>query len=140
MVLAQIALNFIDKEEETKIKRIFRSINKDHTNYQISKEEFKHFFEEYYQSANIPDDTLDELFEIIDTDKSGCIEYQELLRALSDKSKLFRKDNLKAAFDFFDRNKNGEISWDEINTVIFRGRTVNDSLMNEYLGQIGKKR
>jgi Ca2+-binding EF-hand superfamily protein len=63
-----------------------------------------------------------------------------LLRALSDKSKLFRKDNLKAAFDFFDRNKNGEISWDEINTVIFRGRTVNDSLMNEYLGQIGKKR
>jgi calcium-dependent protein kinase len=121
MVLAYIALNFIDKEEETQIKRIFRSINKDHTTYQISKEEFKQFFAEYYQSANIPDDTLDELFEIIDTDKSGCIEYQELLRAVSDKSKLFRKDNLKAAFDFFDRNKNGEIYWDEINTLYLDG-------------------
>ena len=56
---------------------------------------------EYYQSANIPDDTLDELFEIIDIDKNGCIEYQELLRALSDKNKLFSEDYLKAAFNFF---------------------------------------
>ena len=32
------------------------------------------------------------------------------------------------------------ITWDEINKVIFDGRVVDDSLMNEYLGQIGKKK
>ena len=140
MVLAYLALNYIDKDEETKIKKIFRSINKDHTTYQISKEEFRQFFTEYYQSANISNDTLNELFDVIDGDKNGSIEYQELLRALSDKEKLFSEDNLRAAFDFFDRDKSGQISWDEINTVIFEGRKVDDSLMVEYLGQIGKKK
>ena len=77
---------------------------------------------------------------MIDSDKSGSIEYQELIRAMSDKEKLLNDENLKAAFDFFDVGKSGLITWDEINKVIFDGRVVDDSLMNEYLGQIGKKK
>ena len=44
------------------------------------------------------------------------------------------------AADVFDGGKSGLITWDEINKVIFDGRVVDDSLMNEYLGQIGKKK
>ena len=140
MVLAYIALNYLDKDEEIKIKKIFRAINKDHTKYQISREEFTNFCREFYSNEDLSEVDTDELFDLIDSDKSGSIEYQELIRAMSDKEKLLNDENLKAAFDFFDVGKSGLITWDEINKVIFDGRVVDDSLMNEYLGQIGKKK
>ena len=139
MVLAYIALNYIDKDEEIKIKKIFRAIDKKH-NYQITRKEFRKFCEEFFDGGDITKEEVDELFDVIDSDKNGSLEYQELIRAMCDKTKLLTIQNLKLAFDFFDVDKSGKISCDEINKIIFHDREVDDSLMNEYLGEIGKKK
>ena len=64
---------------------------------------------------------------------------QELINALSDKTKLLNESNLKEAFDFFDKDKSGTISWGEINEIISGGKSQSKKLMNEFLKQIGKK-
>ena len=45
---------------------------------------------------------IEELFNSIDENETGNIEYEELIRALTDKEKLLSDKNLKEAFAFFD--------------------------------------
>ena len=49
-----------------------------------------------------------------DTDKNGEIDFTEFLTAAFDKRKLLSEENLRRAFDFFDRDGSGTISKSEI--------------------------
>ena len=135
-VIAYISLNFVKKEEEEKIKEVFKKLSNDHTTYKIDKEQFLKYIKE---NTTINEDEADQMFIAIDSDQNGTIEYQELINALSDKKKLLTKSNLQEAFDFFDTDKSGTISWGEINQVISGGKDSSDTLMNEFLTEIGKK-
>ena len=82
---------------------------------------------------------IEELFDSIDEDKSGNIEYEELIRALTDKNKLLTDKNLKDAFGFFDKDKNGSISWNEIAEVIYPDGQIPKQIMKEFMKEIGEK-
>ena len=134
-VIAYIALNFTDKKEEQKIKEIFRTMSKDHSTFKIDIDMFvKCLTENNIATA----DEAKDIFYSIDNDKNGSIEYQELVRALSDKEKLLSEKNLKEAFDFFDVDKSETITWDEIARVVFQGKNVPKELVNSFLKEIGK--
>lgn len=135
-VIAYISLNFVKKEEEEKIKEVFKKLSDDHSTYKIDEEQFLKYIKE---NTTISEDEAKEMFIAIDSDQNGTIEYQELINALSDKKKLLTKNNLQEAFDFFDTDKSGTISWGEINQVISGGKNSSDTLMNEFLTEIGKK-
>ena len=49
-----------------------------------------------------------------DTDKDGQIDFTEFLTAAFDKSKLLSEENLKRAFDFFDKDRSGTLTKEEI--------------------------
>ena len=117
-IIAYIALNFVDKEEEKQITQLFHSLASSNENKEINKETFIKNMKTATNSFT--DKELEELFDDIDENKSGVIDFEELLRALSDKEKLLNNKNLKDAFDYFDRNKNGRITWDEIAEVVFQ--------------------
>ena len=137
-VIAYISLNFVDKDEESKIKEIFRSLSKDNANYLIDKKTFTKTMIE--QNKEMTENEADEIYEKIDSDKNGNIEYQELVRALTEKKKLLSEKNLREAFDFFDVDKSQTITWDEIASVVFQGKDISDDLINEFLEEIGKKK
>jgi len=61
-----------------------------------------------------------------DTNQNGWIEYVEWLRVSKDRKTLMVNENLKAAFDFFDKNKDGKISKDEIRRVFEEGNVLID--------------
>ena len=134
-VIAYIALNFTDKKEEQKIKEIFRSMSKDHSTFKIDIDMFvKCLTENKIATA----DEAKDIFYSIDNDKNGSIEYQELVRGMSDKKKLLSDTNLKEAFDFFDVDKSNTITWDEIARIVFQGKNVPQELVNSFLKEIGK--
>ena len=57
---------------------------------------------------------VDEIFEEMDSNNNGYIEYEEFVRAAIDKT-IFLTDNfLKFAFKYFDKDGSGEISYNEI--------------------------
>ena len=134
-VIAYIALNFTNKQEESKIKEIFRSMSKDHSTFKIDMDMFVKCLTEN-NIAN--EDEAKNIFNSIDNDKNGSIEYQELVRGMTDKEKLLSDKNLKEAFDFFDVDGSKTITWDEIARVVFQGKNVPKDLMKSFLNEIGK--
>ena len=57
------------------------------------------------------------MFDAVDTDKSGFIDYSEFVVAAMAQNELNSKEKLKAAFNMFDKDGSGTISHDEIRQV-----------------------
>ena len=69
-----------------------------------------------------------------DIDGSGEIDYSEWLIATSDKQNIINDQKLQTAFDFFDKDKSGSISVDEIKEVLgVKKKLTDDNIWNELI-------
>ena len=136
-VIAYMALNFVEKEEEKKMKNLFYKLSNGDSKFLINKENFSKTIREV--TSNYSDAEIDELFNKLDENKSGIIEYEELVRGFSDREKLLNEKNMKEAFDFFDKNKNGTINWEEISNIVFQNKKMPKIFMKQFLEEIEQK-
>ena len=137
MVMAYITLNFSEKEEEKKARKIFMEMSGGDNHFLIRKNTFVKRLNSIYKNES--KEKIEELFDSIDEDKSGNIEYEELIRALTDKNKLLTDKNLKDAFGFFDKDKSGSISWNEIAEIIEPDGSIPKQIMKDFMNEIGQK-
>ena len=135
-VIAYIVFKFIDKNEEKKIKKVFRDLSGESNNYLITKDTFVNYMKK--TSDTLQEKDISQLYSELDQNQSGTIEYEELMRALCDKKKILSDKNLKDAFDFFDRDKNGKISLDEVTEIIFEGKTMPPNIKKDFIDEFGK--
>ena len=136
-VLAYMALNFVEKEEEKKMKNLFYKLSGGNRNFLITKENFALTIKQV--SDNYTDEEIDKLFDKLDDNKSGIIEYEELVRGFSDREKLLNEKNMRQAFNFFDKDKNGTISWQEISDVVFKNKKMPKIFMSQFLEEISSE-
>lgn len=61
---------------------------------------------------------LGQIFESIDTDKNGTINYTEFVAAAMEKSMYLKEDKLLDAFKMFDKDRNGKITADELKDIL----------------------
>ena len=59
------------------------------------------------------------IFDNVDNDNNGYIEYEEFIRASIDKSKLLTDQILNYAFKFFDKDGSKEITIEELKSSLF---------------------
>ena len=137
MVIAYITLNFAEKEEEIKARKIFMEMSGGDNHFLIRKDTFVQRMSSIHKHEDKKN--IEDLFDNIDENKSGNIEYEELIRALSDRKKLLNDKNLKEAFDFFDKDNNGSISWNEIAEVIYPDGRIPRQIMKDFMEEIGQK-
>lgn len=64
---------------------------------------------------------VEKVFDKIDLDRSGLIDYSEWVVATIDKTKLLTKDKLKSAFNLFDKDGGGTINANEVKEVLCSG-------------------
>ena len=102
----------------------------------ITKEALKKCLEEI--NIKISEKQLDYVFETVDNNGSGFIEYQEFIRNACDIKKLLSKANLKNVFLSISGNKE-TISGADIKNFIFHDTTVHEDTLNEYFEQFGMK-
>jgi len=114
--LAYIVSQCLTKEETEKMEGIFKAMDKNNDGM-LSKEEISEGYEEHFGIA-IADEELDRMFNAIDTDGSGAIDYSEFLMATMNESALMSKEKLKRAFKMFDKDGSGTISKDEIKVAL----------------------
>ena len=133
-VIAYMALNFVEKEEEKKIKNLFHKLSNGNKKFLINKQNFKKTINEVTNSYT--DQEIDVLFDKLDDNKSGIIEYEELVRGFSDREKLLNEKNMKEAFNFFDKDKNGTINWEEISKVVFQNQKTSKTFLKQFLEEI----
>jgi len=114
--LAYIVKQCVSREETAKMEEIFAAMDKNNDGM-LSKEEISEGYEEHF-GYTIDDEELDKLFDAIDTDKSGTIDYSEFLMATMNEQQLLSKEKLKAAFKMFDKDGSGTISREEIKEAL----------------------
>lgn len=88
---------------------------------------------------NLSKKEIEGIFNSIDENETGNIEYEELIRALTDKEKLLSDKNLKEAFSFFDKDNSGSISWNEIAEIVYPEGKIPKNTIKEFLNEIGQK-
>jgi calcium-dependent protein kinase len=136
-VIAYITLNFVDKEQEKKVNEIYRQLSLDDEKHIITKKTFNEKLKKTF--SQLTQEEIDQLFNDLDDNNNEEIEYHELIKGLSDQKYLLNEKNLKEAFNFFDSDSSGDITWNEIANVIFGGRNIPENIISQFLEEIGQK-
>ncbi len=137
VVVAYIALNFSDQNEEKLARQIFMDMSGGDKHFLIKKDTFISKMGRVCKNLN--EKEIEDLFNSIDENETGNIEYEELIRALTDKDKLLSDKNLKEAFSFFDKDNSGSISWNEIAEIVYPEGKIPQNTIKEFLKEIGQK-
>ena len=135
-IVAFLCVNYINKDEEKRLREVFRYIDKEGKNFLTKKSIDNSLKENGYLVTN---EKLDYIIKSFDSDSNGTIEYQEFLRGVCDKESLFNNNNLKSAFDCIDEELNGYLTSKDIKNFIFQQKEVSDKMLSDYLNQFGMK-
>lgn len=77
-----------------------------------------------------------DILDALDKNKNGVIDYTEFLTAASDKTKLLTDQNLRFAFNMFDKNRDGRISKLELKAVFETAEQKDDDLWTEVFNEV----
>jgi len=61
---------------------------------------------------------VEQILKNVDIDNSGRIDYNEFIAATINNEKLINEQKLKTSFDFFDHDKSGQITTEELKAIL----------------------
>ena len=103
----------------------------------VSKEELLVVYKEVAGGVN-PERDVENIMRNVDTDGSGFIDYTEFIQATLNREVMFSKANLDKAFGLFDKDKNGNITAEEIAEIFSEGQLGEDHVWKGILKQVDK--
>lgn len=106
----------LSKEEREELARVFKKLDKNGDG-KLSKDEIKEGYVVHFGKL-ISDKEVDQMFDAVDTDQSGYIDYTEFVVASANEKALMTNDRLSMAFKMFDKDGSGMITPSEIRTVL----------------------
>ena len=113
-VIAYLVHHITNTEECFEASKLFIKIDLNYDG-KIEKHELIQGFEKYWGiSKEEAEEKVELIFSNIDTDFNGFIEYEEFVRAAVNSSIFMSKNYLKFAFNYFDRDSSGDITYEEI--------------------------
>ena len=112
LVIAFLVHNLAECDETLIILKMFRHFNKK-GDCKLTKKELTEALYTYKDKKDV-DDMADAVFQRLDGDNNGYIEYEEFLRACIDKKTLMTKKKLKYAFKFLDKNNSNTLDAQKI--------------------------
>jgi len=124
----------LNKSEKENLARIFKAIDKNGDG-KLSKEEILDGYDKY-MGKSIDKDDVEKMFEAVDTDKSGFIDYSEFVLASMNEKNLLTNEKLQSAFKMFDKDGSGYISSTEIKEILSFGGAVGDEAVNDIVKQV----
>jgi calcium-dependent protein kinase len=133
-VRAYIATQLVGAEDIRQTKEIFKALDADGDG-KLSRSELLAGYNKALTSENA-EDAVDRIMQQVDTDGNGFIEYSEFLKAAIDKELMMTGNNLKVAFEMFDKDGNGKISPDELRMVLEKEETYGEEFWKEMVKQL----
>ena len=138
-VVAYLVHHLTNTEECMEASKLFNKIDLN-SDGKIEKHELIQGFQKYW---GIPEDEVKEkvdiIFANIDTDFNGFIEYEEFVRAAVNSNIFMSQNYLKFAFNYFDRDSSGDITFEEIKKRFSQNSSYNGQKMDNELREIFDK-
>ena len=135
-VVSYMSTNYLSKDEEKKLREVFRYIDYDGQSF-LTKAKIEKALKDNGKLITV--DKIQNIVDALDIDKNGVIEYQEYIQGLCNKNSLFNDFNLKNVFVIIDTNNKGYLTSTDIINFAFPGKTVDDEAVEEYLKQFGMR-
>ncbi|XP_073002321.1 calcium-dependent protein kinase 26-like [Typha latifolia] len=101
----------LSEEEIAGLREMFMAMDTDNSGA-ITFDELKEGLRRY--GSTLKDTEIRDLMEAADIDNSGTIDYKEFIAATVHLNKLEREEHLVAAFSYFDKDRSGYITVDEL--------------------------
>ena len=137
MVWLFIVHNSQETQETKEILKIFRLFN-DKDDGKLTKEELYNALIKYFDKNQI-DKEIEDIFLLLDGANVGYVEYEEFLGACMNKMKLLSEEHLIYAFNFFDKEHKGRITFDGIKGYFVDGKT-NENVFRNIFNEIDTNR
>ena len=107
----------LNSNETKQFIEIFKCID-ENSDGVLSKEEIRKGVELCKLGDKITKENIDSIFDSMDVDKNGLINYTEFISALIDYEKLVRKEQLLECFKSYDADSSGKINFNEFCDMI----------------------
>ena len=100
----------------------------------LSKQELTVGYQKLYgeQAA----EEVEKIFQKVDIDGSGFIDYSEWVVATINKERLLTREKLQAAFNLFDKDGGGTVSAHEIKEILCSGEDIDDEVWDRIVNEI----
>ena len=98
----------------------------------LSKGDIKDGYSRLY-GVHYSDEQMNEIFDAVDTDGSGMIEYSEFVVATLGEEVLLSEEKLIKTFKMFDKDGGGTISIDELKEVLAFGDDIDQETLDGIL-------
>lgn len=129
-----MASQLLSKSEKENLSKIFKAIDKNGDG-KLSKEEIMNGYGEFF-GKTLNQEDVELLFDSVDIDKSGFIDYSEFVIASMNEKQLLTNEKLAAAFKMFDKDGSGLISAEEIKDVLGFGQNLSLDSVKEIMRQV----
>ncbi len=138
-VIAYLVHHITNTEECFEASKLFNKIDLN-SDGKIEKHELIQGFEKYWGiSKEEAKEKVDLIFANIDTDFNGFIEHEEFVRAAVNSSIFMSQNYLKFAFNYFDRDSSGDITFEEIKKRFTQNTKNTNSKVDKELKEIFDK-
>lgn len=91
----------MNKNEKENLAKIFKAFDKNGDG-KLSKEEILDGYDKY-MGKSISEEEVEKMFDAVDIDKSGFIDYSEFVVASMNEKTLLTNEKLQSAFKMFDK-------------------------------------